>query len=131
MSRSTLMSSSNAPRQATLLQCHNNFGVPLGVTINCLPKNEVIDTGDRYTFTTIPNTSINTPFTLYEAGESHQQAMEWRKTFGKFTASNLDRTDVLEVPNCSYVFVHENHPVVNLLRINKHIVGVDIDDQPR
>lgn len=39
--------------------------------------------------------------------------------------------DVLEVPNCHYVFVHENHPVVNLLRINKHVVGVDIDDQPR
>ena len=33
--------------EATLLQCHNNFGVPLGVSINCLPKNEVIDTGDR------------------------------------------------------------------------------------
>lgn len=27
--------------KATLLQSHNNFGVPLGVTINCLPKNEV------------------------------------------------------------------------------------------
>lgn len=33
--------------KATLLQSHNNFGVPLGVTISCLPKNEVIDTGDR------------------------------------------------------------------------------------
>lgn len=117
--------------KATLLQSHNTFGVPLGVTINCLPKNEVVDTGDRYTFTTIPNATINTPYTLYEAGESHQQAMEWRKTFGKFNASNLATQDVLEVPNCSYVFVHENHPVVNLLRINKHIVGVDIDDQPR
>ena len=117
--------------KATLLQCHNTFGVPLGVTINCLPRNEVVDTGDRYTFTTIPNTSMNIPYVLYEAGESHQQAMEWRKTFGKYNASNLATQDVLEVPNCSYVFVHENHPVVNLLRINKHIVGVDIDDQPR
>lgn len=117
--------------KATLLQCHNNFGVPLGVTINCLPKNEVIDTGDRYTFTTIPNTSINTPFTLYEAGESQQQAAEWRKTFGKFTASNLATQDVLEVPGFSHVFVHENHPVINLLRINKHIIGVDVDEQTR
>lgn len=117
--------------KATLLQSHNTFGVPLGVTINCLPKNEVVDTGDRYTFTTIPNATINAPYVLYEAGESHQQAMEWRKTFGKFNASNLATQDVLEVPNCAYVFVHENHPVVNLLRINKHIVGVDIDDQPR
>lgn len=117
--------------KATLLQSYNTFGVPLGVTINCLPRNEVVDTGDKYTFTTIPNSSVNTPFSLYEAGESHKQAMEWRTNYGKFTASNLTTQDVLEVPNCSYVFVHENHPVVNLLRINKHIVGVDIDDQPR
>lgn len=113
------------------MQMQNNFPIPLGVTINCLPRNEVVDTGDRYTFTTIPDSSVNVPFTLYEAGQSHQQAMEWRKTFGKFTSSNLRTQDVLEVPNCSYVFVHENHPVVNLLRINKHIVGVDIDEQPR
>jgi hypothetical protein len=117
--------------RASLLQSYNTFGVPLGVSINCLPRNEVVDTGDKYTFTTIPNTSVNAPFTLYEAGESHKQAMEWRVNYGKFTASNLTTQDVLEVPNCSYVFVHENHPVVNLLRINKHIVGVDIDDQPR
>jgi hypothetical protein len=117
--------------KATLLQSYNTFGVPLGVSINCLPRNEVVDTGDKYTFTTIPNTSVNTPFALYEAGECHKQAMEWRVNYGKFTASNLTTQDVLEVPNCSYVFVHENHPVVNLLRINKHIVGVDIDDQPR
>lgn len=117
--------------KATLLQSYNTFGVPLGVTINCLPRNEVVDTGDKYTFTTIPNSAVNTPFHLYEAGESHKQAMEWRTNYGKFTASNLTTQDVLEVPNCAYVFVHENHPVVNLLRINKHIVGVDIDDQPR
>lgn len=117
--------------KATIVQSQNNFGVPLGVTINCLPRNEVVDTGDRYTFTTIPNTTVNTPFVLYEAGESHQQAIEWQKSFGKFTSANLATEDVLEVPNCSYVFVHENHPVVNLLRINKHIVGVDVDEQPR
>jgi hypothetical protein len=117
--------------KATLLQTQNTFELPMGVTVSCLPRNEVVDTGDRYTFTTIPNTTVNTPSTLYEAGESHQQAMEWRKTFGKFTSANLATEDVLEVPNCSYVFVHENHPVVNLLRINKDIVGVDVDDQPR
>jgi hypothetical protein len=34
---------------------------------------------------------------------------------------------VLKVPNCPYVFVHEAHPVINLLRMNKHLLGVDID----
>ena len=33
--------------KATLLQSYNTFGVPLGVTVSCLPKNEVVDTGDR------------------------------------------------------------------------------------
>jgi hypothetical protein len=27
--------------------------------------------------------------------------------------------------------VHETHPVINLLRINKHLVGVDVDEQPK
>ena len=45
--------------EATLLQCHNNFGVPLGVSINCLPKNEVIDTGDRQ------GHSATAPFLLF------------------------------------------------------------------
>lgn len=117
--------------KATLLQCYNNFGVPLGVTVSCLPRNEAIDTGDRYTFTTIPNTSVNSPAMLYEAGETHAQAMDWMRTYGKFNAGNLRTQDVLKVPGCPFVFVHETHPVINLLRINKHVVGVDVDDQPK
>jgi hypothetical protein len=33
----------------------------------------------------------------------------------------------LKVPGCPYVFVHEAHPVINLLRMNKGLLGVDID----
>ena len=35
----------------------------------------------------------------------------------------------MQIPACPYVFVHENHPVINLLRINKSMVGVDVDEQ--
>jgi hypothetical protein len=83
--------------KATLLQSYNTFGVPLGLTISCLPKNEVVDTGDKYTFTTIPNTSVNTPSTLYEAGETHAQAMDWMRTFGKYNAGNIHTQGVLKV----------------------------------
>jgi hypothetical protein len=83
--------------KATLLQSYNTFGVPLGVTVSCLPKNEVVDTGDKYTFTTIPNTAVNTPSALYEAGDTHAQAMEWMRNYGKFNASNLKTQDVLKV----------------------------------
>lgn len=83
--------------KATLLQSYNTFGVPLGVSVSCLPKNEVVDTGDKYTFTTIPNTAVNMPSMLYEAGETHQQAMDWMRTFGKYNAGNLRTQDVLKV----------------------------------
>lgn len=39
--------------------------------------------------------------------------------------------DVLRVPNSPFVFVHESHPAINLLRLNKHITGVDIDAIPK
>ena len=83
--------------KATLLQSYNTFGVPLGVTVSCLPKNEVVDTGDRYTFTTIPNCAVNTPSVLYESGETHTQAMEWMRSYGKFDAGNLHTQDVMRV----------------------------------
>lgn len=60
--------------KATLLQSHNTFDVPLGVTVNCLPKLEAVDTGDRYTFTTIPRTSVNVPQVLWQAGETKTEA---------------------------------------------------------
>lgn len=88
---STLNSLKNATiTKATILQSYNTFPVPLGVTISCLPTNEVCDTGDRYTLTTIPNTSVNIPTKLYEAGECQTQAAEWRRNYSRFNASNLE-----------------------------------------
>lgn len=113
--------------KATLLQSHNTFPVPLGVSINCLPHSEVVDTGDKYTFTTIPNTSVNVPSVLYEAGEAQTEAALWRKAFPTFNGSNLETQGVLNIDNCPYVFINQNHPAVNLMRVNKQALGVDID----
>jgi hypothetical protein len=99
--------------KATLLQSYNTFGVPLGVTISCLPKNEVVDTGDKYTFTTIPNTSVNTPSTLYEAGETHVQAMDWMRTFGKYNAGNIHTQGVLKVRHI-WASLHAPTPSLSL-----------------
>jgi hypothetical protein len=74
-------------RKATLLQSYNTFPVALGVSINCLPCNEVVDTGDKYTFTTIPNTAVNTPSTLFEAAESQSQASEWRRNYARYAST--------------------------------------------
>jgi hypothetical protein len=85
-------------RKATLLQSYNTFPVSLGVSVNCLPSNEVVDTGDKYTFTTIPNTAVNTPSVLFESGENVSQASEWRKNYSRFTNTNLE-TQVIPPPS--------------------------------
>jgi hypothetical protein len=48
-------------KKMTLEQCHNTFSVPVGVSINCIPSSECVDTGDAYAFTTIPCTTVNSP----------------------------------------------------------------------
>ena len=118
-------------RKATLLQSYNNFGVPLGVTVSCLPSHEVTESGERYTFTTMPNASVSTPMVLHEATDAHNEAAQWRRDYGKYTSSNLQSEGVLAVPNSDFVFVHESHPVINLLRMNAGMLGMDIDNTPK
>ena len=47
------------------------------------------------------------PSVLYEAGDVQNQANEWRSKYAKFNAGNLETQDVLTVPDCPFVFVHE------------------------
>ena len=117
--------------KATLLQCHNTFPIPLGVTINCLPRTEVVETGEKFTFTTMPNCAVNMPHTLFEAGDSQSEANAWKKAFPTFNSKNLETQGVLHLNNCPYVFVNEKHPVINLCRMNKSVIGVDIDTLPK
>lgn len=75
--------------------------------------------------------AVNTPSVIYEPGVTNGQANEWRKLYSKFNAGNLETQDVLKVPNTQFVFVHEEHPIINLLRMNKRYTGVDIENAPK
>jgi hypothetical protein len=39
--------------------------------------------------------------------------------------------DVLEASDCAYLFVHQKHPVIALLRANRDLIGNDIDKQQK
>lgn len=117
--------------KATLLQSHNTFPVPLGVTVSCLPRHEVVDTGDKYTFTTIPQTTCTHPQVLFEQKECTTDASAWQEAFPTFNRENLTTQGVLNMPACPFVFINEKHPVVNLLRINSETLGVNIDAQQK
>ena len=131
-----LASSINSLRNAYIVSCRlleqrSTFPVPLGVSMTCIPNNELTETGDRYAFTALPNSSNTHPHVLFEADASQSEGFEWRKSFPEYTSENLDSQNIIDVQGCPYVFVHEKHPIINLLRANHDLLGSKIDDHQK
>lgn len=117
--------------ELTVVQDRSTFPVPLGVTINCVPPCEMTDLGERFAYTVLPNMQNTTNQVIYECDASSEEGQNWRKDYPKWTAANLETEGVLHVDNNPWVFVHETHPAIALLRHNSELIGCKIDDQPK
>ena len=118
-------------KKATILESRSTFPVPLGVSISCLPSDEVTFSGEKYAYTVLPLTSSTTPNHIFEAKITTQDSEQWTRNYRQYNSSNLETHNVLEVQKCPYLFVHEDHPVIELLRINKELLANDIDGQQK
>ena len=114
--------------KATVLEQKNTFPVPLGVKISCIKAQEHVETGEGYAFTALPLTHNPTPLVIFEADAGAQTSQEWRRLYGEYNETNLASHNVLEIANQNYVFVHENHPVVSLLKANSDLLGTEMTD---
>lgn len=131
-----LSSSTNALRNAYIVACRlleyrSTFPVPLGVSMSCIPNNELTETGERFAFTALPLSNNTHPYTLFEADASQSEGIAWRKAFPEYTDGNLETHNILEVQGCPYVFVHEKHPAVHLLNANPEILGKRMEESPK
>ena len=117
--------------EVKLLEHRSTFPVPMGVNVECVPANEKTDMGDGYAYTVIPHSVISAPHVLYQCDVGAEEGNQWRKEFPKYTAANIDSEGILEVQGCPYVFVHQDHPVITLLRHNSNLIGCNIDEQPK
>ena len=131
-----LSSSTNALRNAYIVACRlleyrSTFPVPLGVSMSCIPNNELTETGERFAFTALPLSNNTHPYMLFEADASQSEGIAWRKAFPEYTDGNLETHNILEVQGCPYVFVHEKHPAVHLLNANPEILGKRMEESPK
>lgn len=115
--------------KATVLKQASTFPVPLGVTVNCITPSEVTDMGQKYVTTALPNSVNTVPQVVFHTDAAGSDSVEWRGKYPSFNASNLESHGVVPVQGFSYLFVHHEHPVVALLRVNKDLLGADIDQQ--
>ena len=117
--------------EVKLLQDRSTFPVGLGVHINCVPLHEMTDLGERFAYTVLPLTNTTTGQLIYQCDVGSEEGLQWRKDFPRWTAANLETEGVLNVENNPWVFVHQDHPVISLLRHNAGLIGCQIDDQPK
>jgi len=111
-----------------LLQCTNTMPTEMGVSNNMVPNCEVTESGERFLYTTVPGAHVSQHQTLYEAKDDAQHSREWASKFGAYSRENLETQGVLNVPKCPYVFVHKDHPVINLIKVNEGVLGVKLSD---
>jgi hypothetical protein len=124
----------NALRNAVILKAvitkqASSFPVPVGITMNCITPTEVTDTGEKFVCTMLPNSKNTTPHVVFETDAAGADSMEWRAKYPNFNASNLETNGVIPVQGFNYIFVHHEHPAIALLRVNKDLLGADIDQQ--
>ena len=117
-------------RSVTLKEAQSTFPCSLGVTISCVPPNEVTDLGDRYAYTVLPGSTISSPQLIYTCDSSTQENAAWRQQYGKWNKQNLEKEGVIDIPNQPFYFVHMNHPVIGLLRHNQDMITCDVDKMP-
>lgn len=117
--------------KVTVLEQKNEFPLHLGVSISCIPSEEMTEEGNRFAITSLANSHNNTPCVVYSSEHDSEEGYEWRSKYPAYNAQNLETQGVLQVNGQNYVFVNENHPVIELLRQNKTLLNADIDSQQR
>jgi hypothetical protein len=125
---------SNALRNAVILKAsilsqRSTFPVPVGITMNCVTPQEITDMGERYVCTALPNSVNTNPSVVFETDSTSNDSIEWRNKYPNYNSANLEAYGVMDVQRCPYVFVHCEHPIIDLLRVNKDVLGSDIDEQ--
>lgn len=117
--------------EVVLLEHKSTFPVPLGANINCIPAQEFTDLGQGFSYTILPQSNISTPHTIYKCDANAENSLNWRMEYPRWNATNLEKEGVMDVANCPYVFVSQDHPIIALLRSNASLIGCNIDDQPK
>jgi hypothetical protein len=118
-------------RSLTIQEQRSTFPCTLGVSISCVRPTEVTDLGDQYAYTVLPQSVISSPQTVYSCDASLQEDADWRLKFSKWNKSNLESEGVIDVPNQPYLFVHQEHPAMGVLRFNADQLSCDMDKLPK
>lgn len=114
-------------KKVTVLEVSNQHPVSLGVHVSCVPGVECTRTGHQYAFTALPTSHNAQPLVVYQNDSTSTESMLWRTQYPDYNNQNLESHNVLDVTGEPFLFVHQEHPAIHLLRANRDVLNVDID----
>ena len=114
-------------KEVKLLEVKNGHPVSLGVHVSCVPGVECTRTGHQYAFTVLPTSHNSVPLVLYQNDSTSSDSLQWRTQYPEYNNENLETHNVLNVTGEPFLFVHKEHPCIELLRLNKDVLNLDID----
>lgn len=126
----------DALRNAVIKSVHvkehwSTFPCPLGVSIAGVPGREMTALGQAFAYTVPPLTRSASPQQVYQAQPDKTDTLDWRTRFARWNKSNLETEGVTQFAGQPYVFVHLDHPAVEVLRYNEHDTGTCVDKMER
>jgi len=118
-------------KKAELLQTHSTYPFPLAVNVSCLPKTEILESGEKCTFTLFPRTKNDKTETLFTASDDVVAERAWKQKYSEYNFSNLETHGVMDVKAAPYAFLKDTHPIVDVIRVNPDLIGDEIDRQTK
>ena len=109
----------------------NEFPVNLGIRMSCIPNDEVTCNGEQFAITSFANSHSTAECNVFCADMDCTESAQWRSEYPLYNSTNLETQGVLIVNGAPYVFVHQDHPVIQVLRINRELINNDIDKQQK
>lgn len=113
-------------RSAKLLAVHNSFPVSLGIKVTGVPGETFTESGDAYADVVFPRQSWSGEKMLVESDVRSTEIFKER--YEGWSDKNLRKKGVVNLPEETYRFVDMQHPLVDMIRENSHLLQSNINE---
>lgn len=111
-------------KRVTILESSTNIEESVGVAIDGLPPAEFTANGDGVACFLTGSGRVTAPRDVFSLTGNTELGLAWMTQFPQYTSDNLVSVGVMFLTGATYYFVHEGHPVIQMLRASQDELGV-------
>eukprot|EP00961_Rhodomonas_salina_P258732 3496259-Rhodomonas_salina.1 len=110
--------------RVTLLGYRSNAPDVCGLQLEGLPGGEFTQAGEDHHIFILGHGESNIPQDIFVAQGNNDLGIQWVQQFPEYNRDNIRNEKVMRLNGSDYYFVHETHPIVNLLYHNQDKLGI-------